>query len=78
MSATIDRKTAPLAKPIDHIDFSLPEKRLLDNGAELYSFHDMEAEVLKIEFQFSAGTVYGDKRLQALFTNALLHPERRS
>ncbi len=72
MNLVIDRKVKPASKDINSVDFSFPEKIVLDNGTPVFAYHDKESEVLKIEFQFPAGVAFSEKKLAASFTNSLI------
>lgn len=68
----LDRKLRPVAQSIGKIPFEFPESRSLQNGSPLFVYRDNQCEVVKIEFQFPAGTAYSKKRLDAIFTNNLI------
>ena len=73
MSQTIlNRLEKPLSKNIERISFDFPEQSKLDNGTDVFIYHDGSSEVVRIEFQFKAGTYYGSKQLVAGFTNKLV------
>ncbi len=68
----LDRKLQPKMTSIGNIPFEFPEKILLDNKCPLHIYRDFDSEVLRIEFQFPAGTINANKRLDAVFTNKLI------
>lgn len=68
----LDRKQRPVSGSVGKIPFEFPESRRLQNGSPLFVYRDRDCEVVKIEFQFPAGTSYSKKRLDAIFTNTLI------
>ena len=68
----LDRKLRPEAGSVGKIPFVFPESRTLQNGSPLFVYRDHDCEVVKIEFQFPAGTANSKKRLDAIFTNNLI------
>ncbi|MBN2667943.1 MAG: insulinase family protein [Bacteroidales bacterium] len=68
----MDRTIAPHYKEIGHIHFIEPQSFNLANGMQALVFKSGTQEVVKIELNFKAGTVYQNKNLQAATCNALL------
>ncbi len=72
----MDRKTCPntLEFSTKEIDLSVlnPQCTKLNNGIEIFSFHAPDAELLKIDFVFDAGSRYQSTPLIAASVNALL------
>lgn len=68
----LDRKKQPIAGDIGYISFEMPKQVSLDNQSQLFSYNDADSEVVKIEFQFPAGSAFSSGRLEADFTNKLI------
>ena len=71
MSALI-RSSIPGLHPIEKIPFPFPSSFVMDNGSQVYYYNDIDAEVVKIELLFSAGTTYGNSPLLARMTNSMI------
>lgn len=69
----LDRTIRIKSLPIEKIPFAFADKTTLDNQVSLFTYHDAEAEVVRIEFQFPAGTSFSVKKLDAAFTNRLIN-----
>jgi predicted Zn-dependent peptidase len=73
MSETaLNRKKKPASGNVKKIPFEFPERLTLDNNTPLFIYRDEECEVVRIAFQFPAGSSRSIKRLDATFTNKLI------
>lgn len=68
----LDRTIVPEKSDLENINFSFPEKLLLDNKTPLHYYHEAASDVVKIEWIFPAGSWYGNKNLQSSLTNSLI------
>ena len=68
----LDRTKAPLSEAIKKLDFLAPHKRIISEHCNLYSIHQDDQEVVKLQFVFKAGTKFQNKPLLASFTNSLI------
>jgi zinc protease len=69
---TLDRKSTPEFKTIDHIEIQHAVENTLQNGIKLYTINAGSQELSKIEFLFKAGMFHQPKALLASATNNLL------
>jgi predicted Zn-dependent peptidase len=71
---TIDRSIAPAIKEPVEFDVQLPayEKTTLSNGVELYMINMGSEDTLMVNWVFSAGNWYEEKKMVASATNFLL------
>jgi len=70
---TLDRKTPPEYKTIEHFSLTEAVENRLDNGIPLYSINAGTQDVVKIEFIFPAGLWYQPSPLTASTANAMLN-----
>ena len=68
----LDRSKPPLIKVIDQLNLPKTEKHQLDNGIPVYEVNLGTQQVVKVEFIFSAGRPFEDKRLASRATLGLL------
>ncbi len=68
----INRNIAPAVKEISKINLVKPQKHILSNGVNLYSFRSDNSPVIKLDVIFNAGIEYESEKMQAVFANALL------
>lgn len=64
----LNRKVAPILKPLENISFLNPVKEVLSNDIPFYYLNSGSQEVISIELFFQAGAYYQTKKLQAFFT----------
>lgn len=64
----LNRKIAPILKPLENISFLNPIKEILSNDIPFYYLNSGSQEVISIELVFQAGAYYQTKKLQAFFT----------
>ncbi|GAA4086747.1 pitrilysin family protein [Mucilaginibacter panaciglaebae] len=53
MTNTLDRKTAPQSRAIEHINLISPKKTTLPNGCNLFTFNSGDQELVRIEWIFN-------------------------
>ena len=53
MTDTLDRKTAPQSRAIEHINLIRPQKTTLPNGCNLFTFNSGDQELVRIEWIFN-------------------------
>ena len=68
----LDRKQAPSFNKIDSIFIAQAKREQLDNGIEVYSIDSGSQELVKIEFNFKAGTYYQSHKMQAGHTGNMM------
>ena len=68
----MNRVIEPELKLTNKVDFTLPEKIILDNGIQAYVLNAGEQEVAKLELVFMAGEWYGEFSMLASAVNELL------
>lgn len=68
----MNRNIAPPIHRIAHIHCPEMNEQMMANNVPLYTIHDKQSEVIKIEFVFEAGKWYEEKNLIADFTNRLM------
>ena len=66
------RTMAPGTHSIEKIPFFFPDSVKMDNGTDVFFYNDVDAEVVKIELLFNAGTAYGETPLLARMTNSMI------
>lgn len=67
-----DRKIMPAITPVSHIDFLVPEKKILDNGSEVYLLKGGDQEIVKLDFIFRAGNWYEKHKLTSVMCASML------
>lgn len=68
----IDRSCKPGIKEFGKFETRLPEKRQLESGTELLTYHGGTEDVIRLDFMTEGGTNHQDKLLQARMTGRLL------
>ena len=69
---TINRKTAPEFKPVDHINLIKPQHTKLDNGCNIFCFNSGDQELVRIEWIFGNLRFDPAKPLLNVATNTML------
>ena len=69
---TLQRKTAPEFKAIEHIELIRPTQLKLDNGCKIFSFNSGDQELIRIEWIFSNLRFDPSKRLLNVAVNTML------
>ncbi len=64
----IDRSIAPEIHPLSSLNLIDDEHESLKNGIEIYVIQDPTLDVLRVDIQFKAGTIFQDKPLLASST----------
>ncbi len=72
MNHTLNRKTAPEFRGIDHIHLVQPEHRQLDNGCNVFCFNSGDQELVRIEWIFYNQRFNADKPLLNVAVNTML------
>ena len=69
----LDRKKSPAVNEISKINYLLPEKWNLSNGATVWGLKAGSQDLVKIDFAFNAGSWYQSENLVAGLANAFMN-----
>lgn len=69
---SLDRTQAPAFSTVDHVDIPQAERHVLSNGLPVWVLNAGTQEVVKIEFQFAAGTAVQPQPLVASAVNDMM------
>jgi predicted Zn-dependent peptidase len=69
---SLDRTKAPVFTAVDHVDIPQAERNVLANGLPVWTLNAGTQDVVKIEFQFAAGTAVQPQPLVASAVNDMM------